>query len=139
MKQNILTIYTLKQIIITILLMIFMAIVMLHTSPAYAHAKLVKSDPPRRAVLSTPPKHIQLWFNEEIEGSFAFISVFDANKTLVTDARPEVIPEDLKSVVLPLPDLIAGRYAIEFRILSVDGHIVESGFSFTIKETAQQK
>ncbi|GJL73752.1 MAG: copper resistance protein [Nitrosomonas sp.] len=102
---------------------------------AFAHAKLVKSDPPNRATLNVAPEHIQLWFNEEIEGNFASISLIDADGNTVTDASPETVPDDLKSVVLPLSEIPPGRYTVNFRIMSTDGHVVESDYNFTLKNT----
>lgn len=102
---------------------------------AFAHAKLVKSDPPNRATLNVAPQHIQLWFNEEIEGNFASISLLDADGNTVTDANPEAVPDDLKSVVLPLSEIPPGRYTVNFRIMSTDGHVVESDYNFTLKNT----
>lgn len=102
---------------------------------AFAHAKLVKSDPPNRATLNVAPKHIQLWFNEEIEGNFASISLLDADGNTVTDASPEAVPDDLKSVILPLSEIPPGRYTVNFRIMSTDGHVVESDYNFTLKNT----
>lgn len=112
---------------------------LIHTSQVYAHATLVKSDPSRRATLAVAPKHLQLWFNEEIEGSYASITVLDANRNSVTEATPEIVPEDLKSVTLPLPELKPGRYTVEYRVLSVDGHVVESVFGFMVKKAVEKK
>ena len=36
-------------------------------TPAMAHAALVKTEPPRRALLAKAPAEVRLWFNEEIE------------------------------------------------------------------------
>ena len=98
-----------------------------------AHATLVKSDPPRRASLSSPPKQIQLWFNEKIEGSYASVSVLDSNKNSVTENSPEVVLDDPKSVILNLPQIEPGRYTVQYRVMSVDGHVIESSFDFSIK------
>ncbi len=98
-----------------------------------AHATLVKSDPPRRASLSAPPKQIQLWFNEKIEGSYASVSVLDSNKNSITENNPEVVLDDPKSVILNLPQIEPGRYTVQYRVMSVDGHVIESSFDFNIK------
>jgi len=37
----------------------------LPVAPALAHAMLVKTEPPRRAVLAKAPAQVRLWFNEE--------------------------------------------------------------------------
>ena len=112
---------------------------LIYTNQTYAHATLTKSEPPRRASLSVPPEHIQLWFNEEIEGSYASITVLDSDNNSVTETVPETVPDDLKSVVLPLPEIAPGRYTVEYRILSVDGHVVESSFGFMVKNTVEKK
>lgn len=98
-----------------------------------AHATLVKSDPPRRASLSIPPKQIQLWFNEKIEGSYASVVVLDSNKKSITDNNPEVVSDDPKSVVLNIPEIEYGRYTVQYRVMSVDGHVIESSFDFSVK------
>ena len=133
MKTKTISISKTKQLTFLIIFIVLLA-GLIHTSQVYAHATLTKSEPPRRASLSVPPKHIQLWFNEEIEGSYASISVIDSDENSVTDAVPELVPDDLKSVVLPIPELNPGRYTVQYRVLSVDGHVVESSFGFMVKK-----
>jgi methionine-rich copper-binding protein CopC len=100
---------------------------------ALAHSMLVKAEPPRRAVLAKAPVQVRLWFNEEIEGDYASLVVLDAEKHPVTEAKPQLAQDDPKSIVLPLPELAPGKYSVKFRVLSVDGHVVESSFDFTVK------
>ena len=138
MKTKAIKINYVKQLTFLITLVALLA-GLIYTNQAYAHATLTKSEPPRRASLSVPPKHIQLWFNEEIEGSYASITVLDSDNNSVTDTVPEIVPDDLKSIVLPLPEITPGRYTVQFRILSVDGHVVESSFGFMVKNTAEKK
>ncbi|MBL8497495.1 copper resistance protein CopC [Nitrosomonas sp. JL21] len=104
---------------------------------AMAHATLVKSDPPRRASLSSPPKQIQLWFNEKIEASYASVIVLDKDKKAITQNNPEVVAEDPKSVVLSMPEIDAGRYTVQYRVMSVDGHVIESSYDFNVKNKMQ--
>lgn len=106
---------------------------------AWAHSQLVKAEPPRRAVLTKPPTHVRLWFNENIEGDYASLVVLDAKKQPISDVKPTLAPDDPKSIVLPLPELAPGKYAVKFRVLSVDGHVVESSYDFSIKGGAQEK
>ena len=133
MKTKNISISKTKQLVLLISFIVLLA-GLIHASQVYAHATLTKSEPPRRASLSVPPKHIQLWFNEEIEGSYASISVIDSDENSITDAVPELVPDDLKSVVLPIPELNPGRYTVQYRVLSVDGHVVESSFGFMVKK-----
>lgn len=106
---------------------------------AFAHSMLVKAEPPRRAVLTKSPIQVRLWFNEKIEGDYASLVVLDAKKQPITDLKPTLTPDDPKSIVLPLPELSPGKYSVKFRVLSVDGHVVESSFDFTVKGEAQKK
>jgi len=115
-----------------------MAICM-YTAPAWAHSMLVKAEPPRRALLAKAPTQVRLWFNEEIEGDYASLVVLDAEKHPVTEIHPQLAPDDRKSIVLPLPELVPGKYSVKFRVLSVDGHVVESTFDFTVKDKVQKK
>lgn len=106
---------------------------------AFAHSMLVKAEPPRRAVLTKSPIQVRLWFNEKIEGDYASLVVVDARKQPITDLKPTLAPDDQKSIILPLPELAPGKYSVKFRVLSVDGHVVESSFDFTVKGEAQKK
>ncbi len=111
----------------------------LPVASALAHAILVKAEPPRRAVLAKAPTQVRLWFNEEIEGDYASLAVLDAEKHPVTEIKPQLAPDDRKSIVLPLPELLPGKYSVKFRVLSVDGHVVDSSFDFTVKGKVQEK
>ena len=106
---------------------------------AFAHSMLVKAEPPRRAVLTKSPVQVRLWFNEKIEGDYASLVVLDAKKQPITDLKPTLALDDQKSIILPLPELAPGKYSVKFRVLSVDGHVVESSFDFTVKGETQRK
>ncbi len=106
---------------------------------AMAHSQLVKAEPPRRAVLTKSPTQVRLWFNEKIEGDYASLVVLDVRKQPITEAKPTLASDDPKSIVLPLPELAPGKYSVKFRVLSVDGHVVESAFDFTVKGDVQEK
>jgi copper resistance protein C len=107
--------------------------VLLLTTPAWPHASLVKSSPGRRATLTTAPDRVQLWFNEAIEPRFSSVTVWDAagQRVDVGDARVE--PEDPKRLTVGVKPLGRGAYRVRFRVLSVDGHVVESEFPFTLR------
>ncbi|MBL8074730.1 MAG: copper resistance protein CopC [Nitrospira sp.] len=108
-------------------------------APALAHSMLVKAEPPRRAVLTKSPSQVRLWFNEKIEGDYASLVVLDDKKQSISDVKPTLASDDPKSIILPLPELLPGKYTIKFRVLSVDGHVVESSFDFTVKGETQTK
>jgi methionine-rich copper-binding protein CopC len=129
-------VYALNPVVVSTAMAIAMCV---YVAPALAHSMLVKAEPPRRAVLTTAPAQVQLWFNEEIEGDYASLIVLNAEKHPVTEVKPALAPDDRKSIVLPLPELTPGKYSVKFRVLSVDGHVVESYFDFTVKGKVQKK
>lgn len=101
---------------------------------AQAHAALVRSEPARRATLSKAPTQIRLWFNERLEPAYASIKLYaeDGAKQIDT-TNAAVDAADPKLLVLELPPLAPGQYTVKYRVLSVDGHTVDYGYTFTIK------
>jgi methionine-rich copper-binding protein CopC len=102
---------------------------------AWAHAYLVKSVPARRASLLSSPSKIQLWFNERLEPRFSKVSVIDEKGTQVDLGDAQVSAEDPKQLSVGIRPLAPGRYVVQFRVLSVDGHIADQSFPFTIRES----
>jgi methionine-rich copper-binding protein CopC len=100
--------------------------------PAEAHALLVRTSPPKRAVLRDPPKQVELWFNERLEPAFATLTVSDRAGAAVGNGRASVDGDDRKRLRLELPPLPPGNYTVRFRVLSVDGHVAEDSFPFSV-------
>jgi methionine-rich copper-binding protein CopC len=101
---------------------------------ALAHAVLVKSVPAQRAALAEPPPRVELWFNERLEPAYSKASVTNEAGTQVDLRDVAVSAQDPRRLSLSLPALAPGRYTVRFRVLSVDGHVVESKLSFTVKD-----
>lgn len=106
---------------------------LLLATPAWPHASLVRSSPSRRATLTTAPDRVQLWFSEAIEPKFSSLSVWDAAGQRVDLGDGRVDPEEPKRLTVGLKPLGRGVYRVRFRVLSVDGHVVESEFPFTLR------
>jgi methionine-rich copper-binding protein CopC len=100
---------------------------------AGAHAVLVNSIPAARMVLSYPPGRVDLWFNERLEPAWSTLSVWSASGTQVDRRDTIVSPEDPKRLSVTLGTLGPGMYTVRFRVLSVDAHVVESSFVFTVE------
>jgi copper resistance protein C len=100
---------------------------------SWGHAYLVKSSPARRAMLSSPPTRVVLWFNERLEAQFSELSVWNAAGQQVDGGDVQVGPDDAKRLSVGIPTLPAGSYTVKYRVLSVDGHIVEAEFPFTVR------
>lgn len=104
-----------------------------------AHSLLVRSQPERRAMVTRPPEEVRLWFSERIEPAYARLSVWDAGGKQVDAGDAAVDPADATTLAVRTPALRAGRYTVRYRVLSVDGHIVESSFDFTVRPAAAPK
>jgi methionine-rich copper-binding protein CopC len=109
------------------------ALLLMVPTDSWAHAYLVKSAPARRAVLSGPPPRVMLWFNERLETQFSQLSVWNTEGQRVDGGDVQVGPDDAKKLSVGIPTLPAGVYTVKFRVLSVDGHIVEAEFPFTVR------
>ncbi len=100
---------------------------------ALAHAVLVKSVPAQRATLTEPPPRVELWFNERLEPAYSRASVTNEAGAQVDLRDVAVSAEDPRRLSLSLPALVPGLYTVSFRVLSVDGHVVESKLIFTVR------
>jgi methionine-rich copper-binding protein CopC len=105
----------------------------LSPTDAGAHAVLVRSSPPARASLARPPERVQLWFNERLEPAYSRVSVWDRGGQQVDAGDAAIDPGEPTRLVVGLIPLAAGTYTVKFRVLSVDGHLVESEFPFTVR------
>jgi len=97
-----------------------------------AHAALVKSTPARGTTVVQPPQRVELVFSERLEPAYSTVAVVDAAGQQVDLRDGALSPTDTRRVSVSLPPLVPGTYTVRFRVLSVDGHIVESEFHFTV-------
>jgi len=100
---------------------------------APAHSLLVRSEPGRSATVTRAPERVRLWFSERIEPAYATLSLWNEAGTQVDAGDATVDSNDPVILSVSTPTLGAGRYTARFRVLSVDGHVVESSFAFTVK------
>ena len=52
-------------------------LVSLGAGPSYAHAVLLRSDPPSGAVLASAPESVRLWFSEDIASVLTSVRLVD--------------------------------------------------------------
>jgi copper resistance protein C len=101
--------------------------------PALAHAVLVRSSPPHRAVLAQAPERVDLWFNERLEAAYSTASVWSEAGSQVDARDVAVASDDPRRLSVSLATRVPGRYTVKYRVLSVDGHVVDSLIIFTVK------
>ena len=103
----------------------------LTTRVALAHAVLVHSSPIANASLQGPNVPILLKFNSRVDGSRSTVMLTspDGKSTKLTlDAQSA--PDTLSGHASGLP---AGKYAINWQVLAVDGHITRGQIPFEVK------
>lgn len=102
--------------------------------PALAHTKLIRSQPLAKEVLSQPPKHIELWFTEELEPGLTTIEVRDEQGNRI-DKGTVALSEDNKKAAIELGELRAGVYTVTWKTVSADQHVVHGSFVFSTAST----
>ena len=117
--------------------LVFAAVVLFAPVVAWPHAALVKSAPASRSVVDTPLR-VELWFNERLEAAYSSLSVWDAEGRRVDRQDVLVGPDDPKRLSVSLFTLRPGAYSVRYRVLSVDGHVIESTFVFTVRFRADR-
>jgi copper transport protein len=110
-----------------------LAVVLAAPATALAHAQLEGTSPERGAVVKHEPAAVVFRFDEPVEGNFGAVRVFDAEGSRV-DEGDAFHPggEGPKLGVHLKPGLPDGSYTATYRVVSADGHIVSSGFVFSI-------
>jgi copper transport protein len=99
---------------------------------AFAHATLVRSDPPKDARLSRPPAELRLEFSEAVTARTSRIELVapDSQRLGLVLRADTADAKTLLAEVPPLP--IAGRYRVEWRLVGTDGHAVTGNYAFTV-------
>jgi methionine-rich copper-binding protein CopC len=103
---------------------------------ALAHAELVETYPSDGDTLTEPPEEVRLRFDEPIEAAFDPIKVYDQQGNRVDEDDARVDPDDAKVLAANLEELPDGSYAVEWRVTSIDGHIVDDMYQFTVAASA---
>jgi copper transport protein len=100
---------------------------------ASAHARLEGTEPPEGAVVKKEPAAVIFEFDEPVEGNFGAVRVYDASGERV-DEGDAFHPngEGPRLGVHLKPGLPDGSYTATYRVVSADGHIVSSGYVFSI-------
>jgi methionine-rich copper-binding protein CopC len=100
-------------------------------APAAAHSLLLESAPASGATLTTPPRELMLRFNNRIEKSLSRVRLLDERG----GAHPLVVTVDggaADRLTAVVPPLGAGRWRVEWQVLSMDGHVVTGRFEFRL-------
>ena len=105
------------------------AVTLVFPSAVHAHSLLLASVPKADAVVSGAPA-VTLRFNNRIEKKLCQIRLVSPRG----EAQPLTVRTDgaVDALEAPLPSLAAGRYRVDWRVLSTDGHVVSGTFAFSV-------
>ncbi|WP_432993791.1 copper resistance CopC family protein [Dactylosporangium sp. CA-233914] len=103
-------------------------IALLPAAPAWAHSKLIKTDPADGATVTTTLAAVTFTFNENVKQQFSTIVVTGADGVSYSDGAPHAVDKTLTQAVKPLPP---GPVKVSWRTVSTDGHPIEGQFAFT--------
>jgi copper transport protein len=97
-----------------------------------AHAGLDVSVPAPSSVLEQGPPSILLDFDEPVEVTLASIELFDSSARRIPLGAVSEVAGDGSVIQASVPDLDDGIHAVVWRVTSLDGHVVDGSFSFTV-------
>jgi copper resistance protein C len=100
---------------------------------ASAHAARVAVDPAENAAVSTGPARVRATFNEDLQTTFAAMTVVGPDRNLWSSGQPQVQGAVVSVGVRPLGP--TGSYTVNYRVTSADGHVVSGSWSFRLTAT----
>jgi copper transport protein len=112
---------------------------LLACTPALAHASLVEASPPQGSEVSNPPDRVELRFSEPVDAEFDPVVVRGADGARVDTHDAHVDPEDARVVLADLERVSEGSYTVMWRVTSIDGHVVEGRYDFTVAATGKNR
>jgi copper resistance protein C len=107
--------------------------VTLSAGAANAHAARVSVDPAENAAVSAGPARVRATFNEDLQTTFAAMTVVGPDGNLWTSGQPQVQGPVVSVGVRPLGPI--GNYTVNYRVTSADGHVVAGSWSFRLTAT----
>jgi copper resistance protein C len=113
-----------------LLLLAVPLVITLTAGAASAHAARVSADPAEHAAVSTAPAQVSATFNEDLQTTFAAMTVVGPDGNLWTAGQPQVHGAVVSVGVRPLGP--TGNYTVNYRVTSADGHVVSGSWSFRL-------
>ncbi len=111
----------------------WLALVLVGSTPALAHATVVTSTPANGADLAVSPTQVSITFDESVGLQLGYLRVIDSTGRRV-DTGTAFHPNgrsDVVAVTLP-PGLPTSAYVVSYRVVSADSHPVGGVVQFTV-------
>ncbi|MCA2303263.1 copper resistance protein CopC [Mycobacterium intracellulare] len=95
-----------------------------------AHAARIATDPAANAVLASGPQRVSATFNEQLQTTFAAMTVVGPDGNVWSAGEPTVAGAMVSIALRPLGP--SGTYTVNYRVTSADGHVVSGSWSFQL-------
>ncbi len=118
---------------LVVLALLFAAVAFATTLPAgaaSAHAARVSAEPADHAAVSIGPSRVSATFNEDLQTTFAAMTVVGPDGNLWSTGVPQVHGTVVSVGVRPLGP--TGNYVVNYRVTSADGHVVAGSWTFQL-------
>jgi len=109
-----------------------LAAMLITPAPLWAHAFLDHSDPAVGSTVPASPAFLHLWFTQELEPAFSWVTVTDGSGASVNDGAAAIDPSNQQELNVKLKSLPPGSYTVKWHVLSVDTHTTEGDFTFQV-------
>ena len=118
-----------------ILKLIFMGLLLIFSNLAFGHAVVTHNSLKLKPVPVNQASQVELSFNSKVELDLSEVFLVSAgDKMLVITALPGPKPGQ---VLLELPALQPGEYALKLKIFAADGHLSEDLLRFFVHTPAK--
>ena len=105
------------------------------TAPhASAHTVLTGTDPAADTTIDAGPARVTATFNENLQPTFAAMTVIGPDGNLWSQGETSVQGATAGVGLRPLGP--SGRYTVNYRVTSDDGHVVSGSWSFTVRSAS---
>lgn len=103
------------------------------TSPAWAHAQLVSSNPAANATVAASTKAITLTFNEKLAPAFSKLDLtMPGHGGMKVALKTAVSADGMSLTGMPEAALVKGAYKIVWTAATADGHKMSGEVAFTV-------
>ena len=114
-----------------LLAVLWLATLLLAAPQAAAHTALRSTDPAADSTLDIGPARVTATFNENLQPTFAAMTVVGPDGNLWNQGDTLVQGDSASVGLRPLGP--SGRYTVNYRVTSEDGHVVSGSWSFTVR------
>ena len=113
--------------------LVILAAACLFSSGALAHAHLKAANPAAGARVAASPAALSLTFSEALEAKLSGVTLKGPDGQTIATGAPMLDADDKRAMRVPLKGTLpAGKYTVQWRALSKDGHSTHGSYDFTV-------